>query len=267
MEVGRGGLGVRSRPPLTCPHALSTTMAELLCLRQMRGDGLAMRVTASACPCGAQSFARGAQCLHSFTRVRSCVPPAWLCTGRAGRLRRQQRTDATHNRRHTVDQRRPVDPSTVRLPVGGTQSATVTITCGGGFTGNVVLSTSGVPAGVTVTFGTATLGAGVTTTTVNFAVGSGATQTTLPVQVLVIASGSGVPAMSIVFQFSVIAAPSPSATPSVSGGLTATLQAKDTTSALIATVTRNGGFTLFDAGLTDSGTFKGASISSSSPLP
>ena len=224
-----------------------------------------MRVTASACPCGAQSFARGAQCLHSFTRVRdpACLPRGCALGALAACGGSKEPTPPTFVGTLSIS----VDPQTVRLPVGGTQSATVTITCGGGFTGNVVLSTSGVPAGVTVTFGTATLGAGVTTTTVNFAVGSGATQTTLPVQVLVIASGSGVPAMSIVFQFSVIAAPSPSATHSVSGGLTATLQAKDTTSALIATVTRNGGFTLFDAGLTDSGTFKGASISSSSPPP
>ena len=132
-----------------------------------------------------------------------------------------------------------VAPASVTIPVGGNGSATATIVRAGGFTGAVALTSTGAPAGVTVTFGSATIAAGATTSTVTVAVAGTVAPATIPITIS--AAGTGVTTAQSTLSVTVTAAASPGATLTI-GSATGTLQARDTTATSVATIARTGGF-------------------------
>lgn len=83
-----------------------------------------------------------------------------------------------------------VNPATVSVAQGGVATSAVALTRTGGFTGDVVLSATGLPTGVTASFAPATLPNGTTTSTVTFTASGSATtgMTTITVH----ATGTGI---------------------------------------------------------------------------
>jgi hypothetical protein len=65
-------------------------------------------------------------------------------------------------------------PSSVTVAPGGVGGLGVSITRGGGFDGPVALSASGVPAGVSLTFGSTTVAAAAVSTSINLSVAASA---------------------------------------------------------------------------------------------
>lgn len=119
---------------------------------------------------------------------------------------------------------------------GASASYPITITRGGGYTGNVDLAATGVPTGVTATFTPATLTSGVTASTLTLAVGPTAAAGTNTITVT--ASGSGVTAQQTTVTLTV---PTPAIT-LVSGSATASV-VQGATTTIPVTVTRTNGFT------------------------
>jgi hypothetical protein len=96
-------------------------------------------------------------------------------------------------------------PATLSVPQGGTGTTTVTLTRGGGFTGVVTVSASGLPAGATATVDPAQLSGSNLTATVTMTIAS-----TVPIgtyTVTVTAAGSGVQQATASYQLTVTAPP------------------------------------------------------------
>jgi hypothetical protein len=83
-------------------------------------------------------------------------------------------------------------PASVTVPPGGSGSVGVSITRGGSFEGAVALVASGVPAGVTVTFGSATVSAGTGSTSLNVTVATGTAVGTSEVTITGAGTGTSV---------------------------------------------------------------------------
>ncbi len=128
---------------------------------------------------------------------------------------------------------------TASVVAGGTETATVSITRGGSFSGSVTLAAEGAPAGVTATLTPATLGSGVTSSSLGLAVAASTTPGTYPITVR--ATGTGVTAATATFSLTVTAALMPDFGVSVTPG-SLTVQEGGSGTATVA-ITRIDGFT------------------------
>ena len=81
-------------------------------------------------------------------------------------------------------------PSTVAMTAGASGTSTATIARGGGFIGDVTLTASGAPTGLTTSFAPATMTGSATTSAVTFAAASGLAAGSYPV--VITAAGTGV---------------------------------------------------------------------------
>jgi hypothetical protein len=81
-------------------------------------------------------------------------------------------------------------PSSVTLAPGSVGGLGVSITRGGGFDGPVTLSASGVPAGVSLTFGSTTVAAVAVSTSINLTVAAGVPAGTT--EISIVGTGTGV---------------------------------------------------------------------------
>ena len=80
-------------------------------------------------------------------------------------------------------------PGSVSVAAGGTGSVGLTVSRGGAFNGAVLLTASGVPTGVSVTFGSSTVASGAFSTSVNVTVAAGTTAATTAISI--VGTGSG----------------------------------------------------------------------------
>jgi hypothetical protein len=120
---------------------------------------------------------------------------------------------------------------------GTSGNVTVTLTRSGGFTGDVALSISGLPTGVTVS--SATIAAGTTSATLSFVVAAAAA--TGNSTITINASGSGVTSTSASLALSVTAAPV-SGSYTLSASPSAPSFAQGGSATVVVTLTRSGGF-------------------------
>lgn len=149
----------------------------------------------------------------------------------------------------------PVQPQTPTITVaattasataarGSSASYPITVGRGGGFTGAVALTATGVPTGVTATFTPASLATGVTASSLSLAVGATAAAGTSTITIT--ASGTGVTSQTATVSLVV---PSPAIT-LVAGSATATI-VQGATTTIPVTITRTNGFTgAIDIGVT-----------------
>ena len=122
---------------------------------------------------------------------------------------------------------------------GQNQTATVTLTRGGGYTGAVNIAVEGAPAGVTATASPASIASGSTTSTITIAAAANATvgAATLTVR----ASGNGVTEKTQTIALTVEAAPAPSFTLAVDPTARSITQGANGT--VTVNITRTNGFT------------------------
>lgn len=92
-------------------------------------------------------------------------------------------------------------PTTALVAPGGLGSVGLSLSRGGGFVGAVQLAASGVPAGVTITFGSTTLPDGQFSTSVNIAVAGTVTASTTVVPIVITATGVGINATTVTLNF------------------------------------------------------------------
>ncbi len=83
-------------------------------------------------------------------------------------------------------------PSSALVAPGGVGSVGLSVSRGGGFAGGVTLTASGVPAGVSITFGSTTVSDGVFSTSVNIAVAASVAASSTPISITIVGSGGGV---------------------------------------------------------------------------
>ena len=83
-------------------------------------------------------------------------------------------------------------PSSALVAPGGVSSVGLSVSRGGGFAGGVTLTASGVPAGVSITFGSTTVSDGVFSTSVNIAVAASVAASSTPISITIVGSGGGV---------------------------------------------------------------------------
>jgi subtilase family serine protease len=145
-------------------------------------------------------------------------------------------------------------PFSVALAQGSSASTTITVTDGGGFTGNVTLSVSGLPNGVTAVFNpnptatTSTLtftasdsaATGTVSLTITGKSGSLTSQTSVSLSVNPLATGISVAPSSLTFATTVVGATSAAKTVTLSNGGTVTLD--------IAGITTTANFAVTTAG-------------------
>lgn len=118
---------------------------------------------------------------------------------------------------------------------GASATSTVTLTRGGGYTGEVSLAASGMPAGVTVTFAPATLSGSTTSVTATFSVGATAAPGTASITIT--ASGSGVTSATSTYSLTI---PTPAI--ALTAGSTALSVVQGASGTVPVTVTRSNGF-------------------------
>ncbi|HVT40162.1 MAG TPA: DPP IV N-terminal domain-containing protein [Gemmatimonadaceae bacterium] len=94
-----------------------------------------------------------------------------------------------------------LSPTSASVPQGGMTTVTGTITRSGGFSGDVLLTTTGNPAGVTPSVGNITTSGGITTATIPLQVGAAVPTGTYTITVT--ATGSGVTAATATFTLTV----------------------------------------------------------------
>ncbi|MBC7843495.1 MAG: hypothetical protein H7099_14330 [Gemmatimonadaceae bacterium] len=92
-------------------------------------------------------------------------------------------------------------PTSALVAPGGIGSVGLSLTRGGGFAGAVQLAASGVPAGVTVTFGSNSLPDGQFSTSVNIAVAGTVAASNTPVAITITATGVGINATTVTLSF------------------------------------------------------------------
>lgn len=88
-------------------------------------------------------------------------------------------------------------PGSVSVAAGGTGSVGLSVGRGGAFSGPVLLTASGVPAGVSVTFGSSTVASGAFSTSVNVTVAAGTTAATTAISIVGTGSGLTSPAATL----------------------------------------------------------------------
>lgn len=88
-------------------------------------------------------------------------------------------------------------PTSALVAPGGLGSVGLSLTRGSGFAGAVQLAASGVPAGVTITFGSTSLPDGQFSTSVNIAVAGTVTASSIPVGIIITATGVGINATTV----------------------------------------------------------------------
>ena len=88
-------------------------------------------------------------------------------------------------------------PTSALVAPGGVGSVGLSLTRGGGFAGAVQLAASGVPAGVTITFGSTSLPDGQFSTSVNITVAGTVAASNTPVGIVITATGAGINATSV----------------------------------------------------------------------
>ncbi|MBA3918961.1 MAG: hypothetical protein C0516_10295 [Gemmatimonas sp.] len=118
---------------------------------------------------------------------------------------------------------------------GASATSTVTLTRGGGYTGEVSLAASGMPAGVTVTFAPATLSGGTNSVTATFSVG--ATAAPGAASITITASGSGVTSATATYSLTI---PTPAI--ALTAGSTALSVVQGASGTVPITITRSNGF-------------------------
>lgn len=91
-------------------------------------------------------------------------------------------------------------PGSLSVAAGGTGSVGLSLSRGGDFAGAVLLTASGVPAGVTLTFGSSTVAAGVFSTSVNVSVAAGTVVPSTPITIVGNGSGLTSPAATLTFR-------------------------------------------------------------------
>ena len=92
-------------------------------------------------------------------------------------------------------------PTSALVAPGGLGSVGLSLTRGSGFAGAVQLAASGVPAGVTITFGSTSLPDGQFSTSVNIAVAATAAVSNVPVPITITATGVGINATTVTLNF------------------------------------------------------------------
>jgi hypothetical protein len=90
-------------------------------------------------------------------------------------------------------------PSSALVAPGAVGSVGLGLTRSGGFAGAVQLSASGVPAGVSLTFGSSTLPDGTFSTSVNVSVAASVAASSTPIAITITATGGGVTSPAITF--------------------------------------------------------------------
>ena len=90
-----------------------------------------------------------------------------------------------------------LQPGSATVAAGGTGSAGLSISRGGGFAGPVTLAVSGVPAGVSLTFGSNPVSSGTFSTSVNVSVAAGTAASSSAI--VITGTGSGAAATSVTF--------------------------------------------------------------------
>ncbi len=130
--------------------------------------------------------------------------------------------------------------SAVTVTAGTSTTTTLTVARSGGFTGDVALAATGVPAGVTVTFNPASITSSATTSVLTIAVGTSAVAGTNSITVS--ASGTGVTTKTITVALTVpTTAPTPAIT--LTAGASALTAVAGTSGTVPITITRVGSFT------------------------
>jgi len=129
-------------------------------------------------------------------------------------------------------------PTTVNVTQGSTASSSITVTPSGGFTGSVVLSASGLPAGVTATFNPASV-----TTSGSVTLTFTATAAAAPGTYNITVTGTGPAGLSRTTTVSLIVAALPTPNFSLSANPTAVNITQGSTASSSITLTASGGFT------------------------
>ena len=92
-------------------------------------------------------------------------------------------------------------PTTALVAPGGLGSVGLSLSRGNGFAGVVQLAASGVPPGVTITFGSTSLPDGQFSTSVNIAVAGTVTASNVAVPIIITATGVGINATTATLSF------------------------------------------------------------------
>jgi hypothetical protein len=129
-------------------------------------------------------------------------------------------------------------PNALSLAPGAAGPSVAAITRGGGFTGNVELTATGAPTGVTVTFGATTLGAGVTSASI--LVSTIATAAPGEYRIVITAAGTGVTTATATLTLIVAAVATPTVAVTVAPTTLSIVAGASGSSA--ATLVRGGGF-------------------------
>jgi hypothetical protein len=131
-----------------------------------------------------------------------------------------------------------ISSATATLQAKDTTATTVaTVARVGGFTGDLTLSQTGAPAGVTVTYAPSPIGAAATTSTISIRSSATAAPGTYPI--VISAAGTGITAPTATYTLIVVAVP----TLSVSVAPTSTSIVAGASGSATATIVRGGGFT------------------------
>ncbi len=132
-------------------------------------------------------------------------------------------------------------PASLALVAGASGTSTATITRGGSFSGDVVLTTEGAPTGVTVTFASVTLVAGASSSAVTVVTTASAAAGSYPVAIK--ATGTGVTVAAATLTLTVTASPPPTPTLGLTLTPTSTSIAAGSSGNAAAAIVRGGGFT------------------------
>lgn len=92
-------------------------------------------------------------------------------------------------------------PTSALVAPGGLGSVGLSLSRGSGFTGTVQLAATGMPTGVTITFGSTSLPDGQFSTSVNIAVAATAAVSSTPVPITITATGVGINATTVTLNF------------------------------------------------------------------
>ncbi len=184
--------------------------------------------------------------------VMGCLAAAMLvgCGGSGG--------DGTGTTNPTPAISIALSSSTLSIAQGAAGNVTVNLTRSGGFTGDVAISVTGLPTGVTVS--SATIAAGSTSVTLSFVVAAAAAGNS---SITIGASGSGVSSVSASLALTVSAA-APTGSFTLTGNTSAPTITQGGSATVVITINRSGGFAGTVA-LAVSGASNGLTATLSSP--
>ncbi len=131
-----------------------------------------------------------------------------------------------------------VTPAALTLVAGATGASAAAITRGGSFAGDVALSATGAPTGVTATFASANLGAGVTSSAITIVTTAATAAGNYPI--VISAAGTGVTTQTVTLTLTVTAATTPTVSVAVAPASLSIVAGAS--SAANATLVRGGGF-------------------------